>query len=285
MHGIRAHLALTTLLVLIIGQPVVAQSDEGGTTHTSDDGLATLAVPDGSIPEGTDITLAYRSSAEAPPELLERLGDRGPSHYEIQPADVTFDPPARFIRQVPLARLESTIYDPQVLGMLAARDGTGAWSWADDLGFEIDAATESLELSGDITSGGQVFALGTGVIWPGYLEIQGYVGEGSMTESDFYVQDFLGLPTTYEGHDAVITEAVGATGDSEVATAGEAVVTEVDYGPLVSLPFQCVSPGETSTELTYTLDGAGDDILIASWLELPAAPVEVSLLGSIECSE
>ena len=169
--------------------------------------------------------------------------------------------------------------------MLAIRDSTGAWSWADDLGYAIDAASESPLISGDITSAGQVLALATGIIWPGSLEIQGYVGEESMTESDFYVQDFLGLPTTFDGHDAVITEAVGATGDPEVATVGETVVTEVDSGPLVSLSLQCVGLGETTTDLTYALDGAGDDILIASWLDLPAAPVEVSLLGSIECSE
>ena len=90
----------------------------------------------------------------------------------------------------------------------------------------------------------------------------------------------VALPTV-----AVITDAMGTTGDPMVATVGETRVTEVDYGPLVSLPLQCVSSGETTAELTYTLDDVGDDILIASWLELPATAVEIGIVGSIECFE
>ena len=274
MQRIRPHLALITLLVLITGQPIVAQDDQGSTSYTSDDGLATLVVPDGSVPEGTDITVSYRSSDEAPPELSERFGDRAPSHYEIQPMDVTFDPPARFIREVPLSLLDSHAEDPQIMWMLAIRDSAGTWSWTSDLGFAIDAPSESLELSGDISSGGQVSAVGAGVVWPGVVDVEGYVGEASMTDSFFYVQSFLGLPTTYEGHDVVIIEARGATGDPEVATVGETLVTQVDDDPHVSLPLQCVSPGEMSIELTFTLDGVGDDVSIASWLELPATAVD-----------
>ena len=117
------------------------------------------------------------------------------------------------------------------------------------------------------------------------VDVEGYVGEASMTDSFFYVQSFLGLPTTYEGHDVVIIDARGATGDPEVATVGETLVTQVDDDPHVSLPLQCVSPGEMSIELTFTLDGVGDDVSIASWLELPATAVDVGIIGSIECFE
>jgi hypothetical protein len=283
MQRIRPHLALITLLVLITGQTAVAQSDEGGTSYASDDGLATLVVPSGSVPEGSDITVSYRPHEEAPPELAELAGNRAPSHYAIEPMDVTFDPPARFIRQVPLAMLGVRAEDPQVLWMLAIRDSTGAWSWASDLGYGIDAAAELLLLSGDITSGGQVSALESGVVWPGAVGVMGDVGEESMTEWFFYDESYYGLSTAHEITDPVITDAVGATGDPEVATVGETIVSNVGDEPDVNLPLQCMSPGETTAEVTFTLDGVGDDLFITSGLELPATAVEVNLVGSIEC--
>lgn len=284
MQRTRPHLALTTLLVLIISQPVVAQGDEGDTSFTSDDGFVTLVVPNGAVPEGTDITISHRSSEEAPEDLIDLVGFGAPS-YAIEPMDVTFDPPARFIRQVPLAMLDRTAEDPQVLWMLAFRDSAGTWSWLSDLGFGIDAPAESLELSGDVTSGGHVFAFGTGVVFPAVVGVEGSVGYEEVKEASFNVQSFLGLPSGYEGHGASVATIDATTGDAGLVTVGEPNVSDVDDIILISLPYECMTSGETSTGLTFTLDGVGDDVNITSWLELPATAVEVDVIGSIECFE
>lgn len=285
MHRLRPHLALITLLVLITAQPVVAQSDDGGTSFTSDDGLVTLVVPNGSVPEGTDITVAYRSSDETPPELSQLFAGGAPSHYAIEPMDLTFGSPARFIRQVPLALLDSSAEDPQVMGMLAIVDDTGAWSWASDLGFVIDAAAESLELSGDVTGGGRVFAIGGGVVWPGVVGVMGSVGYEEVREATFNIQSFLGLPSTYEGHGASVTAIDATTSDAGLVTVGQPNVSDVDDIIHIGLPYECVAPGETSTSLAFTLDGVGDDRNITARLELPATAVAVEVTGSIECFE
>jgi hypothetical protein len=282
VHRLRPHLALITLLVLITAQPVVAQSG-GGTSFTSDDGLVTLVVPNGSVPEGTDITVSYRSSDEAPPELSQLLGGRAPSHYAIDPMGLTFDPPASFIRRVPLTMLDSSAEDPQVMGMLAIVDDTGAWSWASDLGFVIDAAAESLELSGDVTGGGRIFAIGGGVVWPGVVGVMGSVGYEEVREATFNIQSFLGLPSTYEGHGASVTAIYATTGDAGLVTVGQPNVSDVDDIIHIGLPYECLAPGETSTSLAFTLDGVGDDRNITARLELPATAVAVEVIGSIEC--
>jgi hypothetical protein len=279
--GIRS--LLLTLLVLSIGQPSMAQDETPDTTYTSDDGFVTLIVPEGAIPDDTDVTITYQSSEEAPDELIDLAGAGAPSHYLVEPTDVTFDPPARLIRDVPIDTELYSASGPKVLGMLAVRDAAGAWSWAEDLGFRIDGPAESLELSGDIAHGGQVFALGTGLITSAVAAADGSVGYGLDAETWFNVPDFLGVPFTDEGHGASIADVAPIVEDTAIATVGEGQVSEAEDELLVRVPFECARPGTTGTGLTFTLDGVGDDVNVALWLELPETSVAVGILGSLEC--
>jgi hypothetical protein len=281
--GIR--MLLLSLLVLPVSQPATAQDEATDITFTSDDGLVTLVVADGAMPDDTDVTITYRPSDEAPDELIDLAGAGAPSHYLVEPSEVTFEPPARFIREVPIDTELYTASSPQVLGMLAVRDAAGAWAWADDLGFRIDGPAESLELSGDLTHGGQVFAFGTGLITSAVADAEGSVGFALDTETWFNVPEFLGVPFTDEGHGASITGTVATIEDATVATAGEGLVSESDEELLVTIPIDCAQPGTTGTGLAFVLGGVGDDVNVTQWLELPESSVRIEIIGSLECFE
>jgi hypothetical protein len=66
MRSIGIRMLFLTLLVLSESQPAMAQGEITDIAFTSDDGLVTLVVPDGAIPDDADVTITYRPSDELP---------------------------------------------------------------------------------------------------------------------------------------------------------------------------------------------------------------------------
>jgi hypothetical protein len=139
-----------------------------GITVRSDDGLATLRVPSGSVPDGTKLSVTAKGQADAPPDL-QGVTFRS-AFYGVGPAGLTIDPPATFQRLVDVTKLG---FDFEAVGYpvigLAERAGDGMWSWlpnqmsrvggADGMSPENELVqSASLAKTGDVFGfGGQVF--------------------------------------------------------------------------------------------------------------------------------
>jgi hypothetical protein len=63
-----------------------------GTTVTSDDGLLSLFIPDGAMPEGTEVSITSLANEELPPELQELSGSG--TGYLLEPDGLEFSEPA-----------------------------------------------------------------------------------------------------------------------------------------------------------------------------------------------
>lgn len=136
-------------------------------TVISDDGLASLTIPYGSVPADTQFSVSALGQADAPPEL-EGVTFRS-AFYRIEPTDVTLSGPLSFQRTVDLAALG---IDPEGQGypliQLAGRAPSGQWWWLGNQGKLVGGidgtADESRPvMTADLTALGDVFGFGRSI--------------------------------------------------------------------------------------------------------------------------
>lgn len=285
-HANASGVLLGVALVLAIG--VSVQATDGGThtVVTSEDGLVSLTITEGAAPPGTAVTITKAPSDEVPEMLLDLGITELANHYVVEPTGVTFDPPARLVRRIPLATQGGYPEEPQVMAMLLLRSGDDDWAWVVDPGFVIDGPAESLLVSGDVPHGGSVLAFGSGLIYSPIAADQLVdIGYDLDATSGFSIPDFLGTSFGDEGHGAAVTGVSSSVGDPAIATLGEVTVSDAGGDYLLDQTLACSSPGETSTALAFTVKGVGDDTYWTDALGLRATAVDVSILGSVECFE
>src|SRR4029453_18223846 len=97
---------------------------------TSDDGLVTIGIPSGALPEGATLTATTHGVADLPPELFGlQVRD---AFYEISPADVELASPVQVTRRISYRAMG---VDPETDGTpvlaLAMRPPAGSWQWLD----------------------------------------------------------------------------------------------------------------------------------------------------------
>lgn len=253
--------------------PVVAQESAGeGGPLESPDGLVSLTIQAGDPTDGVTVTL--RPPDELP-LALSSWPDR-PPHIDVEPHDVVFEGPARITRRVPLAQLGLPELDgPIPLGVLAIFAADGSWGWLDDATARIDADEAVLELSGEISHGGRIFAFSSGTLTVTVpAPTIATIGGGPVLEATLEVS-----PRST----ATMTAVAGGTADETVAVAGAFFLTPMFGDQVASHHFACVGPGTTRVEGRSTVGGFGDDNPFTSALGLTGTSVDLVVSATLEC--
>jgi len=124
---------------------------------TSDDGLLTLSIPLGAVPDGVSLTAEARGESDLPLEL--RGLEVRSAFYELLPADIAFASPVTVTRRV---SYDDLALDPDVDGLpvlaLALRAPDASWQWLDAQ--ELISDGEFVTVSGQANHGGLLFAFG-----------------------------------------------------------------------------------------------------------------------------
>jgi hypothetical protein len=269
-------------LLVATSSPSAVAGAEGATTITSDDGLVTLEVPAGALPEGEVVSISLRPPEEAPPELAILGGT--PTQYLVEPMDVVFEAPARLVRSIPLEPIGRTANSPLPLGILAIRHSDATWAWLDGAAFDLDAAGASVELSGSIDTGGGVFAFVAGEVTAGAATPQAAgIAQVVVPETTVTVPKDLESAVTGNLTSPTIEDAAGSTLDETIATAGEALVYEVFGDLVVGQPFECGSAGSTSIESAFVVEGLATNPLLTAATGLGPTATSIRVSGSIDC--
>ena len=98
------------------------------TTVKSADGLVTVEIPDGALPDGATVTIESRPGDQAAPEL--KAAGVSPPHWELLPSGTKFSEPVKVTVTYPHTAKSSL--DGISFPLLTVRNDDGKWEWLGD---------------------------------------------------------------------------------------------------------------------------------------------------------
>lgn len=254
--------------------PAPSPSPGPPTVVTSDDGLLTLAIPYGAVPDGVEITATALGESELPTELVGLEVRSG--FYRVQPPGLTFQLPVGVNRRVSYDALG---LDPDLDGLpilaLAVRSSDARWAWLDSP--ELTTEGDFVSVLGEVGETGTLFAFGgTASTMAEWSSPDLNVAVGSSVT----VEISLAYPANSEdppilGDFAPIIEGELVSAVSSSTGSG---------GTSFSQQFRCDATGNSEVGLRYEVSNIGAEAALFNQLGLAPASTQLTIRATITCA-